>query len=400
MKNKKILKIIVVIIIGILCINIYKLFIKEHQVTYKINKYKIEEKFYINDNHYYDITINNKYTYTIKNNLNKKKKIIKDIKTYKKNNLTCIIPIYKKDIELNVYCLKDKVQVSNYYLIESNNKDFKEIQSKIKKYNIKYPTSKDTKTDYKKIKAYQKNILDNQKYFIWDYRGIYVIDNENITYQKILKNDLYDNIMNCIVDKYYVLFENTSVNGIKNIYYYDINKNKLKTMILKEKISKNSYINGVVDNLIYVTDKEQKKEYIINIKKEKIEEIDNDQTNYIVYRNGKRETLSKSDFFMSEQIFSNYLLIDEKITKSEELKEEYDYYYYIEDNKVYRVMNNNKVLLFEKEDITDWMIKDREIIILAKDTIYSYTDSAGLRKIVESNELQYNYKNIYDMWKK
>ena len=34
--------------------------------------------------------------------------------------------------------------------------------------------------------------------------------------------------MSCIVDKYYVLFENTSVNGIKNIYYYDFKKNKLK----------------------------------------------------------------------------------------------------------------------------------------------------------------------------
>ena len=89
--------------------------------------------------------------------------------------------------------------------------------------------------------------------------------------------------MDCVVDQYYVLFENNSVNGIEKVYYYNAEKDKVDSFKLKTKLSKNSYINGVVNNLIYVTDKKAKKEYTVNIKKKSITEIDSDQTKYIIY---------------------------------------------------------------------------------------------------------------------
>ena len=59
-----------------------------------------------------------------------------------------------------------------------------------------------------------------------------ILKNNSYSYQKILNEDLYDNIMSTIVDKYYVLFENTSVNGIEKVYYYDLEKEIL--CVLKE----------------------------------------------------------------------------------------------------------------------------------------------------------------------
>ena len=41
-----------------------------------------------------------------------------------------------------------------------------------------------------------------------------------------------------------------------------------------------------------------------------------------------------------------------------------------------------------------------EIILLKDDTRYSYTEDNGLQKILENNELKYNYKNIYKVGKK
>ena len=399
---KKILLVLFLLVIIYFC---YKLLIVEHDFTYTIDKYKIHEHFYINKNHYYDLTIlknKNNYTYTINKDLNKEKRIIKKIKTYKSNNLICIVPIYKKDIELNVYCNLDNEQVSNDYLLKTYNEDFKKIKKKIKKYKIKYPTTNNKYSEYKKIKVYQKNLLGNYNYYVWNYKGIYILNNKKNNYQKILNYDLYDNVMATTIDRYYVIFENTNVNGIENIYYYDSKKNKLNTFKLKEKISKDSYINGVIDNIIYVTDRKEKKEYKIDIKKEKIERIDDDYK-YIIYSNNKKKKVSKSDFFMNDQYFNNALIKDKKITNSLELIKEGNDYYYFENGKIYKVLDTNKkhrTLLLELDDIKEWHIKDDMIIIMAHDTIYTYNEEKGLNKVIKSNELKYNYKNIYKIGKK
>ena len=53
----------------------------------------------------------------------------------------------------------------------------------------------------------------------------------------------------------------------------------------------------------------------------------------------------------------------------------------------------------ELNDIKEWELVGDEIILLSDKTIYSYTEDNGIRKIVENNELKYNYKNIYKVGK-
>ena len=404
MKNIK--KIILIIIIIFITFCIFKVIKKEHTVKYKIDKYSIKEHFYISNDHYYDLIIKDKkntYIYTLNIDLNKNKKIIKNIEEFKSNELTCIVSTYKKSDEKGIYCNLNKQQVSINYLQNTNNPDFKKINKKLKKYNLKFPKENNTKKYYKNLIIYQKNIPNDNLYFIWNYKGVYVIGNNKVSYKKFLDYDLYDNVMDCVVSDYYVLFDNSSVNGIENVYYYDINKDKVTSFKLKQKLTKDSYINGVVEDLIYVTDRKQKKEYTINIKDKTIEEIDNDQTKYLVYDNYKKKELSKSDYFMNDVFFDNNLIVDKKVTNSKELKKEYNYYYFIEENKLYKALDtvkSEKILLAELDNIKDWLVKDREVILLVDDTIYSYTEQYGLRKILITNELNYNYENIYEMWKK
>ena len=404
MKNFK--KIIFVIIVVFIVLSITNYLKKEHTVKYKISNYDVKEHFYLSKGHYYDMIITNKkkkYIYTINEDLGKDKKIITDIKEYKSNDLTCIVPVYKENITNNFYCLLNKQQVSANYLYDTNNSDFKKIYKKAKKHNIKLSQNNKSKKNYKNLVVYQKNISKDHFYFIWNYKGIYVVSKDEIKYKKFVDYDIYDNVMDCVVDDYYVLFDNSSVNGIEDVYYYDINKDKLDKFELKTKLTKNSYINGVVDNSIYVTDRKQKKEYAVKIKDKTITEVDNDQTKYLVYDNNTKKELTKSDYFMKDFFFDNNLIIDKKITKSKELKKEYNYYYFIEDSKLYKALDTNKthrILLAELDNITDWLVRDREVLLLRDDTIYVYIDGKGLRKILTTNELKYNYKNIYDLWKK
>jgi hypothetical protein len=401
--KKDIKKIIIVIFLIFIIYLISKSLLKKYTINYKVDNYNILEEYSLKDKtHHYNLTVSNKnntYTYTLDVNFNKKKKIIKNIKTYKSNNLSCIIPIYKKNVVKNIYCNLDSIQISNYYLLDSNNEDFQKIIKKTKEYNINFENTETTKT-YKNMTIYKNNIDNSYQYLIWNYKGLYILNSNEYKYIKILDNDLYDNIMSFIIDDYFVLIDNTDVLGIKNIYYYDLKKDKLHKFSLTERISNDIYVNGVVGQAIYVTDTINKKEYKIDIEKEKSEEIGNEEKGYIVYNNNRKSTLNKQDYFTKQQIFKKSVV--EKTDESETRKENNIYYTY-EDNKFYKALSTNKKtrqLLFELDDVTEWNIIDNDILLVSGKTLYLYNDVLGLRKILESNELKYNYTNICKLWKK
>ena len=381
-------KIISIIVIIVLLIPIIQYILKEeHHTKYKVNNYSIEEHFYQDIKNYYNFILENKGKTYIMSYLNKKgkqKRIIKDIKTIKQNNLQCIIPTFTKKKDYSIACILDNEQVSIDYLIKTNNKDFQTIKKQLKKYNLSFPTASDKKNNYKSLTVYNNNIDNNSIYYLWNYKGLFIINAKENKYQKVLDYDLYDNIEACSVKDYYIILENNSVSGIKNIYYY--HNNKLSNYKLSKTISKNSYINGVINNKVYITDRDNKKEYSLDIQKKKWKEIDQDETTYIIYSNKEKKEVSKSDFFMEDQIF--------KINRIG------DYYYFQEANKIYKRIDNHKVLLLELEDIKEWWIKGNNIILLQGDTIYSYNETNGLRKIIENNELKYNYQNIVQVGEK
>ena len=398
MKIGKQIKLLVLLIFIILLIPfIRKLFIKEYNIIYEKNNFIINEIYkYENKEHKFEINIKNKeyeITYLLNEDFNKNNEIIKDIKLYQEKDINCILPIYTKNIENKLYCVKDNKQVSNYYL--NKNKDYNNILKQVKKYKIKKLESNNKTTKYKNLKIYKNNLKEEDIFTIWDYKGINIIEKNKNKYVKILDYDLYDEIKTIIYDKYFVLFENSHVDGIENIYYYDFKKDKLKLYNPEIIISKDFYINGVVNNLIYVTDNKTKKEYTINLIKKEIEQISK-ANEYITYKDNKFISLTKSDYFMEKQIFSNNKIIDKKISKEEHVKEN-NIYYYIEDNKFIRkIEDRNSEILFELKNIKDWKIINGKILLISEDILYIYDDNRGLVPIVKSNELNYNYENICD----
>lgn len=398
MRIKKEIKVIIILFLLVIpLIFLRKVFIRKYDILYEKNKYIINEIYqYKNKEHLYEINIKNnkqEITYLLNNDFNKNKKIIKNLKVYKDDNITCLLPIYNQKIEYKLYCLKDDIQVSNYYL--KDNESYKKILKKVKKYKINNFLENNKITSYKKLKVYDNNISSEDIFTIWDYKGISIIEKDKTNYIKFLDYDLYDNIKTIIYDKYFVLFENNHVDGIKNIHYYDLEKDKLKIYNPEIIISKDFYINGVVDNLIYVTDNKTKKEYTIDLKKEEIIQI-NKANEYLTYYDNEFKSLTKSDYFMEKQIFNNKKVIDKKISNEEHIKENNIYYFYEENNFYRQRINRNKELLFSIDEIKEWKIISNKIIIISEDILYLYDDNRGLVPIVQSNELNYNYENICD----
>ncbi len=414
---KKILKII--FLLGVLFL-VYQLFliffINEHSVSYSIvakdkRKYFIDENFKkVDDDYIYSFTIKDKkkvYTFSYNKDLNKQEEIISDIKYYKSNNLECIYPIYKKNNTSDMACLLNNRQVSYSYLKQVNNKDLDKIINKLKKDNYKSSSweSSDSSRKYNTIRVYEKNIPGDYIYTVWFYKGIYIVNNKNTIEKELLQKDKYENNLSMLTGKFYVTF-NTDLSASDLEYsqfiLYNIKDGGRSEIDLENKFSLNTYINGVYDNMLYITDNDNKKQYVLDPNKQSIKEVGDKDIGFKALKNNKLINIrtNKDNIFYDSVSNKNITKLygDVEVKKYRE-----DYYFKTGDGEVYKVINQeykNPIKLFQFPDIKEWKVKDNAISFVVGDTIYIYTDVYGLRPIIIDKELNYNYKNIYDFMKK
>ena len=403
--------IILIIIVILLLMFIIKLFKKDHKVNYKINNYNVIEKFYIKDKkHYYNFVIKdskNNYIYSINKKFNKDKKIIKKIVNVKNKKNICIMPIYKKNIYGNVLCNYEGNIVSIYYLKNNNEELYNKIVKLYKKagYDIRL-NNNDTVYKYKKLSIYKKNIDNNQIYTLWNYKGLYLVNNKDTIYKKLLNEDKYENELASLVGKYYVFIDtNKRYNGFK-LYYYDIEKDKLKDFSkTKDKIDDDLYFCGTYKNELYMYDKYHKKQYTFDPYKSKFKKVGDKVKGFYLLKNNKLELVDYYEF--KDTIYFNNKISNNKINKLYNAKEVYllDNYYYIysNDGYFYKVdMNNikNSIILFKLDNISSFIIRDDNIIITVEDNIYRYDLNNGLLNIINYEEIKYNYNNIFDLYEK
>ena len=403
--------IILVIVIILLLMFIIKLFKKEHNINYEIDNYNISEKFYIKDkNHYYNFVIKdnkNDYIFSTNKKFNKDKKIIKKIVKESVKKTTCIMPVYKKNINSNILCNYDNNIVSIYYLKTSNENLYNKIVKLYKKDGYKIDNyNNDNVYKYKKLSIYKKNIDNNQTYTLWNYKGLYLVNNKETTYNKLLDEDKYENELAILVGKYYVFIDtNNRYKGFK-LYYYDIEKDKLKDFSKTEdKIDDDIYFSGTYNNKLYIYDKHFKKQYIFDPYKAKFKKVGDKVKGFYLVKNNKLELVDYYEF--KDIIYFNNKINNEKINKLYNSKEVYllDNYYYIysNDGYFYKVdMNNIKrsITLFKLDNISSFIIRDNNIIISKESGLYNYNLDKGLLNIIDYEELNYNYNNIFDLYEK
>lgn len=408
---KKILPILVLLAFVAFCYQlIITFFITEHKVNYSL--IANEEKHYTvledykkdGSRHYYSFLIrtgNKKKTYalSIEKDFDKQERVITDIKYYKKNNLECIFPIYKREYTSDVACLLDGKQVSSNYLMKQKNKDFSYIAKKFSEdgYEEHYYTVDSPNTKEGNVFVSYDYIPEDYVFAIWNYQGIYILSSEGIENKVFLNEDHYENTLSIGVDKYYVTVntddEEETLGYYQLIVYNLVDGGKT---IVDVNISQDSYFNGFVDGLLYITDPKVKKQYILDLNKKEFKEIND------IYEvsNSKLKRADK-DFFSSPKVDS-LKVVNKKITKlydtTDIRKNRGDYYFKTEEGKIYRVIQNDynhPILICEFNDIKEWQVHDDGIGFIVGDTLYFYTDMYGLKPIVKNSEFQYNSKNIY-----
>ena len=403
---KKITKLVITLFIIILLFELIAYITKNnHEVEYKVktkdNSFQIKEIY--KDKKYY-ITISDKdyiYTYELKNNFHKSKKIVTNIYTYKTKEMLCIYPVTKE--LTGIECSKEK----KTYSYTSQKKDLEPFikQLQEKGYKIK---AWEGENNYQKtldnLKIYSKNINDNTYIYIYKYDGFYSINSRTLEKINLFKNDTYNNTLGIQLNKYYIIPDYEQKHDYSKFYIIDMTTNKVKNKTYKKSISKDSYINGIINNEIYIFDKDELIQYKIYKKGNKIKEVGNKE-NGALYYNLKFETkdvYSFRDENLKFKTFNDYISEIEKNTNLKYLRNKDDsYYYQTEDNNVYYYNTNSKqkMFLFSMK-ISDFILIDDTVYLISEDTLFSYNETEGLKKLVIYKELGFNENNRIAIYKR
>lgn len=387
-------------------------FINKHEVIYtlsqKENTYTIKEQFQkINKNHYYNFEVldkeKNKFIFYYNEDYKKKKKVVKEIETYKEGNIYCIAPVMKDNQLGGIVCRNNNELVSGEHLKRNgiSLENFKNAL-KTKGYVIEDTDAVSLTKDVTVYNHFPKEYT----VAIWNYHGLHIVKNDHTKNLSVLNDDYYENTLGILVGNHYVIADTDQNFSYSRIYIVDIEDESKDFVDLEIEISKDSYFLGAVDGNVYIMDRDKKKEYAFNVKERKIEEIGNTDTTAKMYYHGNWEEKNIYTVSDNKEIFQ----MEEKIKAIEELyhpklvRETVNKYYFVtDDNAVYYVMKNDlktKVLLFQDNTMKDLKLLDDNLFFLSNENIIMYNLKNGYRKVVTHSELLYNNKNIFEVIKK
>ena len=388
-KKNKVLVLIILIFILFLILNIV---LKEKRVKYSIDKNS--KKFLIIEtkkDKYIKINVEiNKTSYSFDlYNVNKKeKKIVTDIYYYKNKSYECLLPIINSKVYSDMVCYKNNY-LYNYHDIVGENKDLDEYVSNISIYNKnKYDINVRLSSNISGIKHYDLELDKN--YSMTTYKGIN-IDGTEID---IFKNDVYTNKINGYVLNYYFTADYDNNYEFSYFYIVDLITKKVHKIKSDYVISLDSYVQGIVDNKVYIYDTDNEKQYEFDVEHKKIKLIYETQVRF--YKNQRWEYISFNK--ANNEMYFEYNA-NTKFDSYENVIESENYYYLFKKRKdeyiLYRSDKDNLNILKQIVTLNTLDIKynDEYIYYIDGDQLYFYSDETGKKIILENSELDFN-KNI------
>lgn len=372
-----------------------------HDITYKVDGYSVKEILTQHqkedvDNYYFEISKGDiLFNYQI-DNVRQGSKLVKDIEYFKNTNYECMIPVLRiKGNYVNVVCKKDGIYY-NYSDIRGNDP---EVDAFFEDYNRTYQNSDKILKDNANLFVYD-NLIDNHYMVLEYYKGIYIINPKN-TYKRIslFKKETYNKKLSILVDNYYMVADYNEEYDFHKFYLVDLETGSKSDIISNSSISFNSYIQGVVDHSVYLFDKDNQKQYEIDIKNKVVQEIGNVSKGIKIYQDGKFTNANAYEATEKELLFNknNNTLDNKTYTKIDLVGSKTAGYYYIYEavNGEYRVyrasVRNSKIrtYLFTTTDINHIAYTGNYIYYLKNDKIYAYSN-LGSRFILSYKDIMYN----------
>lgn len=377
-------------------------------------EYTVKDQFYVtekkmkkknSENYYFEIKINDViFNFSIKENLSYSKKIIHKILYFKDGKYECILPFSKNNTLFSDVLCEDGGILYPYHTIAGYDQKLDEFVKNIKQYQENNYVDKEVVL--KKEKSFiayepqEKNI-----YFgLENYKGLYLIHN-NLNDKILFTKDIYNKKISTFIGHYYFVADYNNDYEFHNFYLIDMKNGKQTKIVSNEAISMYSYINGIIDNSIYLLDSTSKKQYEINIKTKTIIEIGNEKKG-ILYYDGERKNISIYEALQQELKFNYYRTDFNKSGYQRVDQVGHNYYFYQKNDDGYSVYRSNMerpnllTYLFKTSSIDQILYIDDAICYKDSQFIKYYTDQTGSQKLVKFDELKFNSSLHFGIYKK
>lgn len=406
---------IFIILIVFCCVRFYS---KGYTVNYKLgenNEFTIKEIYTKNvknerDNYYIEVAYGKiTFSYQFFSTFSEKRKVVKDL-IYYDGEYKCMLPVIDGIAQTDILCYKDN-RYYNYVSILGISKELDNFVNNIdiNIYDKDNWLDKSTEfTESKGIKLYTYNKIDNHNIGVTNLKGIYLL-NKKITNVNVFPNDVYSRELSAVVGKYYLTVDYKEKNQFRIFYFVDLENGKIREAKAPNYVSFDSYIQGIVENSIYIYDKDNEKQYKIDTNKLSITEVGNNKNKIQYYNNGEWEKITTTK--ANKVLTFNYDNDDPDLQKFS-----YVYmdgikvsgYYYLFEKKndyynVYRAHIQNKksiLYLFKVKNIMDVFYVDEYIYYKDNNKIKYYSDSKGIKTLLEYSELEFNENLIFGVYKR
>lgn len=405
--------VIMMVVMGFLLQLTVIFFKTKHDVSYVV---EIDEKevsvleFYrkTEEEDYYLLNLevdDSKFTFTIDNYFNKQKQILKDIIFYEKDNLLCAYPIYMNDKNGSDFtCSLDG---KNYaYSALKDTYDLSEYIEKLPSFTYSEGSRSDKIYNNYDMEIYYENFIDNEYIFVYDYYHVIAVYDFRTQVSKVVDFDKLVNEHGIFMGKkFYVPYYVEGQDYFDHFQIIDLLSRDDDPVFvsINEKISTNSYINGVYENLIYFFDRDSKRQYVFDIEEEEVKVVGHEEKDGVIYKDGKFEVISVSELANEDHTFS----LDFSELKDYEIKEAFRdskyYYFYTKDGEFYKSFIDNTVqnpvLLFKLDDLSNFQILDDKIYFIQDTKLYRFYQY-NLVPLLERDDWHENKLNIYSAyWK-
>lgn len=383
---KFLLKYLSIFIIIYLVLNWIIYFLDDgHNINYNIGNFSVNE-ILDKDGYFFILKGENSHlNFKMSHNYNKEEKVL--TKLYNKNfsGNNCFLPVFKGGkILTDVLCLKDDI----LYLGSSLNN--LEIDNYFKKYGYNpkdYDDNGEKITVSPTITLYKNNLSSDNYLALESYTGLTLFNSKDASI-RLFDKDVYKKPISIFTDKYYLCADYNSEFSFKNLFLVNIVNGEKKSIRSYDDISFDSYIMGVVEEKVYLFDKENKKQYSIDIKNEDVEMI-GDKDNIRFY-DGKWVTISLNEALSEKKFFNK-----SNIKGYDKVDEVFGIYYlYKKSGDDYLVY-----MMDRRDDIKTFIFKTSKLsdIIYLKDKVYfkdgndyCYYSKDGIRRVITDTEFEFN----------
>ncbi len=400
---------IIIFILIFICVHFLS---KGYTNKYSIDDFSIKEVYTKDeqnehDNYYIEIGINDiVYNYQFYKQIEDDNKLVKDI-LYYDGEYKCLLPILSDDIKVDFLCYKDK-KYYNYRDIVGDEEHLDKFIQDIDddKYSLNdFKDNKKNGKDYNKITYYKDNIPDEFIISMSTLRGFLSID-DKVNSIELFDQDVYKRELSIFSNNYYVTADYSDNQEFREFYVVNILNGKEKIVKTPDYISFDAYIQGVVDDCIYIYDINNEKQYSLNLNELSVTEEGNANKG-IKYYNGNWSNISSIKANSIQLFTNNRLSVKENqyVFKDGNKLSGFYYYFYEIDNgyEVYRANVQNSKLrkyLFTVKDYSDVIFEEDYIFYKDNNTIKMYSDYTGVKTIIKDTELEFNDNIYFNAYKK